>query len=349
MFGRRGSSPQLALALQGGGTHGAFTWGALDALLERSPAEIRAISGTSAGAVNAVVLADGLLRGGRDAAREALDAFWRALGQAIPWDALGLARNGDRLSPAGRLLLQWSQIFSPAQRNPLQLDPLRDLLAKRVDFERLRRQSRLRLHLAATQANTGRLRIFSGADLSLEAVLASACLPMVQKAVPIDGEPYWDGGYSANPALTPLLGDAHTRDILVVMLSPWSLGDEPTTADEIRTRATEIAFNATFLREMRLLADATAIARKAWLPGPLERQLRRVRWHLVDGHDALAAMPPDSKLVAHPQLLERLREAGRRRALDWLERHGTAIGRKGSADIAALFGDHTAPLRSPGP
>ncbi|MBL8320623.1 MAG: patatin-like phospholipase family protein [Burkholderiaceae bacterium] len=343
IFSRWVRSRSMALALQGGGTHGAFTWGVLDVLLERCRFDVTAISGTSAGAVNAVVLADGWLRGGPDGAREALDDFWRELGRVVPWDALGLAHEGSRLSPAGRLMLQWAQLFSPAQRNPLQFDPLRDLLARRVDFDRLRQQRQLRLHIAATQANTGRLRLFSGSDLSLEAVLASACLPMVQQAVTIDGEPYWDGGYSANPALAPLLRADGARDVMVVMLSPWTLGDEPRSVDEIRTRATEIAFNATFLREMRMLADASELAKRAWLPGPLERRLRRVRWHLIDGHDALSALPSDSKLIAHPQLLERLNQAGRDRAIAWLDANECSMGRRSSADIGALFANHEPP------
>jgi NTE family protein len=333
----------LSLALQGGGTHGAFTWGVLDALLERGRVDVAAISGTSAGAVNAVVLADGLVRGGADEARQGLDTFWRELGRAVPWNTLGLAQDGNRLSPAGRLMLQWAQAFSPAQRNPLQIDPLRDLLARTVDFERLRQQRQIDLHIAATHANTGRLRLFGNGELSLDAVLASACLPMLQQAVIIDGEPYWDGGYSANPALAPLLSTHGARDVMVVMLSPWTLGEEPRSVDEIRTRATEIAFNATFLREMRMLADATELARRAWLPGPLERRLRRVRWHLIDGHDALAELPSDSKLIAHPQLLDRLWQAGRDRTNLWLGMHALALGRHGSVDIGALFATHEPP------
>ena len=342
LFRRFARPPPIALALQGGGAHGAFTWGVLDALLEQVSFEVCSISGTSAGAINAVVMADGLLRGGRDTAREALDAFWRALGRAVPWDALGLARDGERLSLAGRWMLQWAQAMTPAQRNPLQIDPLRDLLARQVDFDRLRKQNALRLTVAATHANSGRMRLFAGAQLTLEAVMASACLPMMQPAVLIDGEPYWDGGYSANPALSPLLHDDRARDVLLVMLSPWSLGEEPRTVDEIRTRATEIAFNAAFLREMRTLAEATTWARKAFWPGPLERRLRSLHWHVIDGHGALAGLPVDSKLIAHPELLERLRDAGRARAMLWLGEFGQTVGRRSSADLASLFAEHEA-------
>jgi NTE family protein len=176
-------------------------------------------------------------------------------------------------------------------------------------------------------------------------VMASACLPTLQRAVVIDDEPYWDGGFSANPALWPLLHESAADDLLVVMLSPWSLGDTPTTVDEIKLRTMEIAFNAAFLREMRLIADATTAARRAWWGGPLERRLRRVRWHLVDVRDALAELPLASKAIAHPQWLQRLRDAGRHQALTWLERHGRSVGSRSSADIARWFGAHSAPQR----
>ena len=278
MFGLTRPPHRLSLALQGGGAHGAYTWGVLDALLEHTSHQIAAISGTSAGAVNAVVLAHGLLESGPAGARAALDGFWNALGGSVSWEAAGLVgASGDRLTPAGRMMLQWASMFSPTQVNPMRVDPLRDLLSKTVDFERLRRQRDVRLFIAATQANSGRLRIFGNDELSVDVVLASACLPTLQRAVSIDDEPYWDGGYSANPALFPLVHDVAVRDVLVVMLSPWTLGDTPEAVGEIRARGVEIAFNAAFLREMHWLAGATAMAREAWWPGPLERRLRDIR------------------------------------------------------------------------
>ena len=337
------STHALALALQGGGAHGAFTWGVLDVLLERTPHTVRAISGSSAGAVNAVLLAHGLLQGGRDGAREALATFWDALGRSVPWDALGLvAHDGGGLSATGRLMMQWAQALAPPQTSFLRPDPLRDLLTRQVDFERLRVASPVQLYLAATHANTGRLRLFTQREVSVEAVLASACLPTLQRAVVIDGEPYWDGAFSANPALAPLVRERAAGDVLVVMLSPWSHGATPTTSDEIRLRSAEIAFNAAFLREMRLIADATAAARGWWWNGPLERRLRRVRWHMIDVHDALADLPVVGKAIAHPQWLQRLRDAGRAQALAWLERHHGALGARSSVDLAHLFGEHAA-------
>jgi len=265
----------------------------------------------------------------------------------VPWDALGLvAGNGERFSTAGRMLLRWTQALMPTPANPLRIDPLRELLKQQVDFERLRQRDAPRLHVAATNANTGRLRVFGNRELGLDAVLASACLPALQPAVQIDGEPYWDGGYSANPALYPLLHEG-SGDVVLVLLSSWHWGDTPGTSDEVRLRAADIAFNAAFLREMHWLADATVLARRAWWPGPLERRLRRVRWHMIDGHDALSALPADSKVIAHPQSLTRLREAGRARAMQWIERHAGHLGRRDSVDLQRVFGVQGTPQPDP--
>jgi len=339
------SRARVALALQGGGAHGAFTWGVLDALLEHTANPIVAASGTSAGAMNAVVLAHGLLEGGRDGARAALASFWQALGRVVPWDALKmLASDGATLSPSGRWMLQMTQWLSPAHANPLRVDPLRDLLARSVDFERLARQRELALHIAATHANTGRLRVFRNAELSLDALMASACLPNLQPAVLIDGEPYWDGGFSANPPVLPLLDVSGVDDLLLVMLNPWQLGETPQRADEIRARTMEIAFTATYLREMQWIAQAAA-TRVPWRRGSFERRAQRMHWHLIDGNDHLSALPRDSKLIAHQPLLERLRDAGRERTLAWLSSHGAALGRRSSADLRILFGGHEPPTR----
>jgi NTE family protein len=347
VIGKLRSNPPLGLALQGGGAHGAYTWGVLDALLERTNHPIAAISGTSAGAVNAVVLAHGLMLGGRDGAREALNRFWTSMGAVVPWSALGLVANdGERFTAAGRLMMRWAQSFSPSLANPMRVDPLRELLQQQVDFERLRHATAPRLHVAATHANNGRLRVFDNDELSVDAVLASACLPLLQPAITIDGEPYWDGAYSANPALFPLVRDRAVSDIVLIVLSPWHFGETPESLDEIRMRATEIAFNASFLREMHWLAEATALARRAWWPGPLERRLRRVHWHMIDGHDVLSALPADSKVIAHPTSLTRMRDAGRVQSEAWLVRVGPSIGRRDSADLERMFGHH---LPAPSP
>jgi NTE family protein len=344
------ASAPLALALQGGGAHGAFTWGVLDALLERGGHPVRAASGASAGAINAVVLAHGWAEGGAEGARAALARFWTAVGTRLPfeWFTVG---DGERLelAPAARALLHWTRYLSPYQLNPLDVNPLRELLREQVDFERLRRASPVQLYIAATNAVTGRLRVFRNRELGVEAVLASACLPTLHRAVEIDGQPYCDGAYSANPALFPLIVDGGADDLLIVMLSPTRHAGAARSAKQIHERALEFAFNATFLREARLLGEAHAVARRSWLPlGMLERRLRRTRFHLVDADDALGALASETKLIAHLPFLERLRECGRQRALAWLARHGDSIGRRSSVDLLRTFGP-AAPRERPAP
>ena len=206
--------------------------------------------------------------------------------------------------------MQWARLLAPHQLNPLGLNPLRDVLVEQVDFERLRAASKLRLFIAATHANTGRLRLFGNAELSVDAVLASACLPTLQPAVMIDGEPYWDGGYSANPALFPLVRSG-IADLLIVWLSPLVYARSPVSAEEIRERALDFAFNATFLREAHMLADLCAGARNSVWPFG---RLARLRTHLIDAHDALGELPQETKLMAYGPFLERLRDRGRERA-----------------------------------
>jgi NTE family protein len=332
-------SPDLALALQGGGAHGAFTWGVLEALLESGPGTITAVSGASAGAMNAIVLADGLLAGGRDGAREALARFWTAVaGQvASEWWSIDDGENIVLIGPA-RLLMQWAQFVSPYQASMKGFDPLRAVLAEQIDFERLRSQTHIALFVSATNARTGRLRVFRTPELSVEAALASACLPTVQRAVVIDGEPYWDGAYSANPAIFPLLNETPARDLLLVMLTPHDFGETPQSVAEIRSRAVDIAFNASFLREMRSLAESRARAQRSHWPWGDDSRTKRLRWHLIDGHDALSTLPAESRMIARLSFLERLRDAGRAQTLAWLSSHGETIGDRSSLDLRARFG-----------
>ena len=195
-------APPLNLALQGGGAHGAFTWGVLDALLAEPRLSFEGISGTSAGAMNAVILTEGWRKGGRDGAREALGRFWSALGKS-PGMRMLVQGSGESIgiSSTGKFLMQWAGMFTPAQLNPMDLNPLRDLLKKHVDFEALCKDSPFKLFIAATQANSGKVRLFRETELTTDVLLASACLPKMHRAVTIEGEPYWDGGYSANPAV----------------------------------------------------------------------------------------------------------------------------------------------------
>lgn len=339
---RRHPRPRVNLALQGGGAHGAFTWGVLDYLLEDGSMDLDGLSGTSAGAMNAVVLADGLLRGGRDGAREALHAFWTQVAASAPFETAipGPDGEGHALSPTLKLMLQWSRYFSPYDLNPFDLNPLRDIVTERIDFPRLRSTKALRLFIAATHANSGRLRLFRNWELSPEAVLASACLPTLHHAVDVDGELYWDGGFSANPAVYPLVFDCVARDIVLILLNPLLHNSGvPRTAEEIQTRVRELGFSANLLREMGMLAHATSYGGPGWLKlGRLERRLAGTRFHMIESQDLIGHLPSETKMVAHLPFLEDLRELGRQRAREWLGQTRNHLGRRPSIDLEVLFG-----------
>jgi NTE family protein len=337
--GLRMPSPRLNLALQGGGAHGAFTWGVLDALLGDPRIAFEGLSGSSAGAMNAVVLADGWIKGGRDGAREALAQFWAVVGKQMP-SAMVTQAAGDAidLSPASKLLASWLGYFSPSQLNPFDLNPLRELLERQIDFERLRAASPFKLFVGATQANTGKLRVFREHEISVDVLLASACLPKIHHAVEIDGEPYWDGGYSANPAVFPLFYDCDSRDVLLVLLSPLKREGTPRTVEEIETRIVELAFSAHFMREMRMFAQARAYSSPTFLTrGRLERRLQKVRFHMIDSSDLPSLRRTETKLLAYGPFLERLRQQGRERAAAWLADQSDGIGRRSTIDVDQHF------------
>lgn len=337
MFFRARKSRPINLALQGGGAHGAFTWGVLDALLEDGRVDFEGISGTSAGAMNAVVLAHGLLQGGREGARQALARFWEAVAHSAPLISAGADVESGSLSPSARVMLYWIQQLSPQQFNPLDINPLRDIVSTQIDFERLR-ASPLQLFIAATNANSGQLRLFRTAELSVASVLASACLPTLHHAIEIDGAPYWDGAFAANPAVFPLLYDCSSADILLVLLSPPVQGTTPHSPEEIRRRSQDLAFQSTFLREMRSLARAREFAGRSLLPlGRLERRLMRANLHLIAMGELTRRLAAESKLTTSLPFLEMLRDQGRACTRDWLAAHHQDVGRCSTVNIDELF------------
>lgn len=330
---------RLNLALQGGGAHGAFTWGVLDALLENTGIEFEGLSGSSAGAMNAVVLADGWMKGGREGARQGLADFWTEVARQMPWEMMTRGK-GDAisLSPASKLLVNWAGHFSPSQLNPLALNPLRDQLNRQVDFEQLRARSPFKLFVGTTQANTGKLRIFRETELTVDVLLASACLPKIHHSVEIDGEPYWDGGYAANPAVFPLFYDCDAADVLLVLLSPLRREGTPHTKEEIELRIVELAFSANFMREMRMFAHATEFSSSpfgAW--GKIERRLQKLRFHMIDSSQLVSLERTETQLLAHSPFLELLRQQGRERAAHWLSAHSGDVGRRSSVDVRKWF------------
>jgi NTE family protein len=327
------------LALQGGGSHGAFTWGVLDRLLEEPWIKIEAISGTSAGAMNAAVLVDGWSRGGTDGARAALDAYWRRVSRAAAFSPL-------QRSPLERLMGRWtldtspaylaidlmSRVFSPYDLNPMSFNPLRQILAESIDFERLV-ASPIKLFITATNVHTGRGRIFRNGQITPDVLLASACLPTMFKAVEIDGEAYWDGGFAGNPTITPLVRESDAHDTILVQINPRERLNTPKTAGDILDRLNEISFNAPLLKELRMIA----LLRLAADPGSGEG----ARWAGMRTHrimtDRLAEFGASSKLNAEWEFLEMLKVEGRKSAADFLAKHGADLGSKSSADLDALL------------
>ena len=334
--------PSLSLALQGGGAHGAYTWGVLDRLLEAG-IRIDGISGTSAGAMNAVALAHGWTAGGADGARAALADFWQAVGDSVPFhvellNSLNSTTDGALPTPMN-VMMGFMRLFSPYQLNPFELNPLRDVVRAQFDFERLRRDCPLKLFIAATTVRTGKVRLFHTAELSEAALLASACLPTLYHAVEIDGEHYWDGGFTANPAIYPLLYECTAPDILMVLLNPLQRDDAPRSAEDISARSMELGFSTTFLREMRMIAHARQyIAETAgWMPlGRLERKLVGQRFHLIEARE-LAEAGSASKLNAASGFLTELHTLGHSRADEWLRKQYRHVGRKETVDVARLF------------
>ncbi len=325
----------IDLALQGGGSHGAFTWGVLDRLLDEPWLEIAGVSGTSAGAMNAVALADGLMAGGRSGAQAALRRFWQAVG-----------RLGDSLTPPAWLsawLGPWtptnaSATWSPYQSNPLNINPLRQVLLDTIDFARVRRCHKTRLYIAATEVATGELHLFNREQLTVDHALASACLPQLFQAVRIDGHSYWDGGYAGNPSLMPLITETPADDLLLVQINPSRRDSTPTRAADIQDRANEITFNASLLKELRSLAWIRRLMEEertrggcAVLSTGFER-VARLRLHRIDATADLAPLGAASKLRSHSAFLRELHTLGRGAAERWLAAHAAGLGVHSTAD-----------------
>lgn len=333
------------LALQGGGSHGAFTWGVLDRLLAETRLEFEGLSGISSGAMNAVIMTDGLLRGGRDGAREALSCFWNAVADAFndlfqPTAQLAnwlMFETGPPFSLQSYLAL--TQAFSPYQLNPLNHNPLRDMLKARIDFERLQRQMPYKLFIGATEVRTGKLKVFSGEALTVDALLASACLPSLHHAITIDGEPYWDGGYAGNPPIFPLIFDCNNPDVVVVIVQPLARRELPMTADAIRVRAAELSFNTAFLREMRAIAFSKEQIQQNWLRlrGPLERRLGQLNMHLVQNQEVMQGLDPDSRYHSPPEFIQQLYSEGYAAGEAWLKDNFKHIGARSSIDLVEMF------------
>jgi NTE family protein len=332
---------RIKLALQGGGSHGAFTWGALDRLLQDDRIEIEAIVGTSAGAMNTALLADGLAAGGPDLARRMLRHFWERtaeLAAASPMQPSPIDRLSSpgsmAFSPGWRVADVMLKLFSPYQINPLNRNPLREVLEEVVDFARLRAAPGPAAFVCATNVLNGRLRVFERRELSAAAVMASACLPQLFQAVEVDGEHYWDGGFSGNPPIFPLIYMGGGQDIVIIQLNPINIPEVPRDMRAIMDRINTLAFNSSLMREMRMIRFVTDLIDRGDLDG--ERYLR-LFIHTIDAEAELAAFDPASKLNADRGFLDHLFKLGSAQAERFLATHWDAIGLRSSTDVEEKF------------
>ncbi len=351
MTGRAGHNQRkpVNLALQGGGSHGAFTWGVLDRLLEDGRLSLEAISATSAGAMNAVCMAHGISLGGAEGGRQKLEDFWRTVsrkGQFWP-SAATLWKSFFPLAPtlpaawmpAPSLTAAWlqsfGQLYSPYDVNPTDYNPLKDALAETVDFEHLQRcKVTSRLFICATNVRSGKIKVFDNAEVTIEAVLASACLPNLFKAVEIGGEAYWDGGYMGNPAIFPLIYNGASRDVIVVHVNPIRREEIPRTAADVRDRENEIAFNSSLMREMRAIAFVARLMEEEKLDSS---RYKTMLIHSIMDEKEMSKHDGLSKFSADWDFLTGLRDAGRAAAEAWLDENYRHIGKKGTAPLQEMY------------
>lgn len=346
------TSRPINIALQGGGSHGAFTWGVLDRLLEDGRLRHRRRFRHQRYAMNAVALADGWSRGKAEGARESLSRFWAAVArkgrfspvQRAPWDVFW--GNWKIENTPGYLFFDaFTRMVSPYVANPLNLNPLRDVVEHEIDFDRVRHSSGPKLFISATNVLSGQLRVFETGQITPDVVMASACLPHIFQAVEIDGEPYWDGGYGGNPALYPFFTASKTDDVLLVQINPVARDQVPTTSREIQNRIDEITFNAALLREFRAIAFVKELIAAYKLDSG---QYRDIRMHRIDADEAFKDLSASSKINAEWAFLEYLRDLGRSAAEDWLADHFDAVGKTATLDLSDMLAPGMKPRRTIG-
>ncbi len=324
----------ISLALQGGGAHGAFTWGVLDRLVEEENINIEAISATSAGAMNATVFVYGLAKGGKDMAKKLMEDFWKkvSISMSLPMQANFFDKMMGMTAVGGSPLVQAADMmrhfFSPYQLNFFDVNPLRDILNEVVNFKELHKNNKIKLFVNATNLKTGKIKVFKCEEIDTKVLLASACLPYVAQTVVIDGEKYWDGGFSGNPALSPLIYDSNTADIVIVQVIPFYLEETPTSIPDIIDRANEISFNTALIKEVKGIEIMNDLITKNKLKDDMH--YRAIRVHLVGNEEIMATFGRTSKMNADWDFLQYLKEVGRQAAEDWLEKQYANVGVKSS-------------------
>jgi NTE family protein len=335
-----GAARPISLALQGGGAHGAFQWGLLDRLLEYGELDIQSISAASAGAMNAVCLVSGMLEGGTEGARAKLESFWRAVSQGGSGGMFGenvmtrMATDWFHSNPVSSYLQTFTPTVSPYDFNPLNLNPLREILKEQIDFKAIREQSNINLFIAATAVRTSQAKLFHAAELTPEHILASACLPDVFQAVEIDGVAYWDGGYLANPPIWPLV-QCRPRDILLLLLNPIMSKTTPRSTTEIMDRLNELSFNASLLAELRTLATVQDLINRGLLK--TASGYLRLRFHMISADKSLHDLKLSSKANTDWSFLQELMKRGRAAADAWLMQDLPMVGERSSVDLGKTF------------
>lgn len=354
------NSRTINLALQGGGAHGAFTWGVLDKFLEDGQIGLEGLSGTSAGAVNSALLAHGLQLGGRDGAREKLQEFWLASSKAgavfsplrsTPFDGMfepfnkmfggnfgsAFGGTGPMVTATFNAFDAFTRSLSPYEFNPFDINPLRDIIDECIDFDKLRNCSDVKLFINATNVRTGKARVFETSEITLDTIMASACLPFLYKAVEIENEAYWDGGYIGNPAIFPFFYKCDSRDVMIVHVNPMVRDNVPKTAPEIMNRINEISFNSSLISELRAIKFASKLVREDWLKDEYHNKIRDVFVHSIRSDDALEDLNVASKFDVSWSFLEDLRDRGRSVAEEWIKNNFKDLGVKSSVDLDAEF------------
>lgn len=331
----------ITLALQGGGAHGAFTWGVLDGLVADGRIHIEGISGTSAGAVNGTVFVDGFIRGGAAGALENLRSFWEKVSNSGFQSLLGLLPTGWsqqmwNLDDTGAFAMfdLVTRMFSPYELNPFDINPLRDILERMIDFPAMRSHREIKLFVTATNVKTCKPKVFRTGDMSVDILLASACVPLLFKAVEVDGEHYWDGGYMGNPSIYPLIQNCRTKDVVIVQINPLQRSEVPTKSRDILNRITELSFNSSLVREMRGFATITALIDAGKLT---DERYSKVHFHMIEPAEDLSALGVSSKFNTDWRFLEHLHDLGVDTARRWLEKTFDDLNQRSSIDVFRTF------------
>jgi NTE family protein len=335
------SMKHVNLALQGGGSHGAYTWGVLERLMGDRRLHIAGLSGTSAGAMNAVVMADGFIKGRREGAIRSIRAFWERISETgffnakteAIWKGFGSTANLDS-TPFYHLLDMCSRMFSPYEMNPMDINPLLEIVEEMIDFEELRKHTELKLFVTATNVRTGKPRVFTTHEMTAKALMASSCLPLVFKAVEIDGEHYWDGGYIGNPSIYPLVHECDSEDVIIIQINPLRRSEVPHTARDILNRLNELSFNTSIVREMRGFATVTQLIESGQLTN---HHYAQVNFHMIEAQDDLAHLNASSKFNTDIAFLEDLHQRGWNAADRWLEQNFDMLGVKSTLDVMEVF------------